>query len=102
MVHEACAQLWAERQDFELLATADPQVKWTRSLAISVGLPQRDLPGVMREADILVFPTVAEEAGAGRRSRRWARQNLSSPAGSGACSLLLSMRRQAAFRARQR
>jgi glycosyltransferase involved in cell wall biosynthesis len=62
VVHEACARLWQERQDFELLATADPPGSvdpFTRYIGWQ---SQSALPEVIREADILVFPTVAEEA----------------------------------------
>lgn len=62
VLHEACRRLWAQRHDFELWATADPPgpvdaftryVGWQR---------QSELPRLMRKADVLVFPTVAEEA----------------------------------------
>ncbi len=62
VVHQACHLLWSERQDFELLATADPigQVDpYTRYIGWQ---SQTALPDIMRDADLLVFPTVAEEA----------------------------------------
>ena len=63
IAHDACSKLWKVRQDFELLATADPpgQVdEFTRY----VGWQSQDmLPRQIRQADLLVFPTVAEEAG---------------------------------------
>jgi glycosyltransferase involved in cell wall biosynthesis len=72
VLHAACEKLWQKRQDFELLATADPPRGVGFQPAASeqldeftrfVGwLSQEKLPDEMRRADILVFPTIAEEA----------------------------------------
>lgn len=62
IAQEACARLWSKRQDFELIATADP-VGQVDAFTRNVGwLSQEDLPNELRQADILLFPTVAEEA----------------------------------------
>ncbi|MDB5343898.1 MAG: glycosyl transferase group 1 [Schlesneria sp.] len=62
VLHAACQNLWKKRQDFELIATADPvgQVDpFTRHIGWQ---SQATLPAVMHDADIVVVPTVAEEA----------------------------------------
>lgn len=62
VLHDACAQLWAERQDFELWATADPAGQVDDFTQFIGWQSQEDLPTRIQEADLLVFPTVAEEA----------------------------------------
>jgi glycosyltransferase involved in cell wall biosynthesis len=81
VVHAACERLWQRRQDFELVATADPPdaVGFEPAPADEAGwkptprqvdefthyigwLSQDALPREIRQADILVFPTIAEEA----------------------------------------
>lgn len=62
VLHEACSRLWQRRQDFELVATAEPvgQIDaFTRNLG---WLSQSELPQELHQADLLVFPTIAEEA----------------------------------------
>jgi glycosyltransferase involved in cell wall biosynthesis len=62
VVHEACEILWRRRQDFELIATADPPCQvdaFTRCIGWQ---SQEDLPRRLRAADVLVVPTVAQEA----------------------------------------
>ena len=59
---EACELLWKERHDFELVATADP-IGQVNQFTHYVGWQtQADLPKLIFNADILIFPTVAEEA----------------------------------------
>ena len=67
VLRDACDRLWRERQDFELVVTDRPKpgggppspgpavrfVGW---------LSQADLPAEIRRSDILVVPTVAQEA----------------------------------------
>ena len=62
IVREACRQLWRERKDFELTITgtsrgvAEPFERY-------IGWKSQDeLPAVLRAADFLVFPTIAQEA----------------------------------------
>ena len=62
VVHAACRRLWNERQDFELWITDDPigqRDDFTRAIGWQ---SQTDLPKTLRQSDIVVFPTVAEEA----------------------------------------
>ncbi|MDB5336756.1 MAG: mshA 4 [Planctomycetaceae bacterium] len=62
VLHEACSRIWQRRQDFELVATADP-IGQTDAFTTYVGwLSQSELPNHLQQADLLVFPTVAEEA----------------------------------------
>jgi glycosyltransferase involved in cell wall biosynthesis len=62
VLHAACRKLWAVRQDFELVATADP-VQQVDPFTRYIGwLSQDELPQRLRDADLLVFPTIAEEA----------------------------------------
>jgi glycosyltransferase involved in cell wall biosynthesis len=62
VLHEACRELWKSRQDFELVATADPAGQ-VDAFTQSIGWQsQEDLPRRIRDADFLVFPTIAEEA----------------------------------------
>lgn len=58
----ACKGLWASRQDFEVVVTADSAQGPDKILTRYIGWQsQGDLPQKMQEADI-VFPTIAEEA----------------------------------------
>ncbi|MCC7424297.1 MAG: glycosyltransferase [Planctomycetaceae bacterium] len=62
ILEAACEVLWQSRQDFELVATADPPEQ-ARPYSRFIGwLSQDELPRHIRAADILVFPTLAEEA----------------------------------------
>jgi glycosyltransferase involved in cell wall biosynthesis len=59
---EACTQLWQKRQDFEIVATADPpgrQNDFTRFIGWQA---QENLPRQIRAADVLIMPTIAQEA----------------------------------------
>jgi glycosyltransferase involved in cell wall biosynthesis len=62
VLHEACSRLWQRRQDFELVVTADPAGRVDAFTRFLGWLSQAELPGRLRQADFLVFPTVAEEA----------------------------------------
>src|SRR5207249_4217653 len=60
---EACAALWQRRQDFELVATGDPPANDTRPFTRFVGwLSQENLAKQIGQADVLVMPTIAQEA----------------------------------------
>ena len=62
VLHAACAKLWRKRQDFELVATGDPPGQADEMTRFIGWLPQDELPSHLRQADFLVFPTIAEEA----------------------------------------
>jgi glycosyltransferase involved in cell wall biosynthesis len=65
VLHAACSLLWQRRQDFELVATADPAGPvdaFTRHVGWQ---SQEDLPRHVYAADVLVVPTIAQE-GLGR------------------------------------
>ncbi len=62
VLHAACQQLWQQRQDFRLWATGDPPGPRDEFTEFIGWLDQDQLPKRMRDADMLVFPTVAEEA----------------------------------------
>ncbi len=60
---EACQQLWQTRQDFELWVTSEARPNRNAPFIRWVGWQsQGDLPTVMRDCDVLVFPTLAQEA----------------------------------------
>jgi glycosyltransferase involved in cell wall biosynthesis len=62
VLHAACAKLWQKRQDFELVATSDPPGQFDAMTRYIGWQSQDDLPKHLRQADFLVFPTIAEEA----------------------------------------
>jgi glycosyltransferase involved in cell wall biosynthesis len=62
VLHAACAKLWQKRRDFELVATADPPGQLDPMTRYVGWLSQEELPQQIRQADFLVFPTIAEEA----------------------------------------
>jgi glycosyltransferase involved in cell wall biosynthesis len=62
VLQEACAKLWRLRQDFEVAATTDPPGRlnpFTRAIG---WLSQEELPKALQQADVLVMPTIAQEA----------------------------------------
>lgn len=59
---QAGERLWARRQDFEILATADPPGVINQYTRFIGWQSQDDLPRAIQDADILVFPTIAQEA----------------------------------------
>ena len=62
VLHEACRRLWQRRQDFELVATGDPPGRVDAFTRFVGWLSQEELPRHLRAADVLVMPTVAQEA----------------------------------------
>jgi glycosyltransferase involved in cell wall biosynthesis len=59
---QAGEHLWKQRQDFEIWATAD-SVGQTNEFTSFVGWQsQENLPALIAECDILIFPTLAQEA----------------------------------------
>jgi glycosyltransferase involved in cell wall biosynthesis len=62
VLHEACARLWKKRQDFELVAPGDPPGPVDAFTRFVGWLSQEELPRHLRAADVLVMPTVAQEA----------------------------------------
>lgn len=62
ILRAACSKLWRKRRDFELVATGDT-IEGAEEFVTFIGWQsQEELPRVIRAADILVFPTIAEEA----------------------------------------
>jgi glycosyltransferase involved in cell wall biosynthesis len=59
---QACSLLWHKRQDFELLATADPPGQANEFTRFVGWLSQEDLPAQLQACDILMMPTIAQEA----------------------------------------
>jgi glycosyltransferase involved in cell wall biosynthesis len=62
VVHEACARLWRSRTDFELIATGDPAGAVDEFTRFVGWVSQKELPRQLRAADMLVMPTIAQEA----------------------------------------
>ncbi len=59
----ACEQLWEVRQDFELLVTSAQHPDWDAPFIRWIGWQtQSELPSAISAADVLVFPTIAQEA----------------------------------------
>jgi len=65
VLHEACRQLREKRRDFRLTATGEPAGSVDEFTRFVGWLSQDELPKQMRQADILVMPTIAQE-GLGR------------------------------------
>jgi glycosyltransferase involved in cell wall biosynthesis len=62
VIHEACTLLWRRRQDFELVATGDPPGRVDAFTQFVGWQSQEELPRRIRAADVLVMPTIAQEA----------------------------------------
>jgi glycosyltransferase involved in cell wall biosynthesis len=62
VVHAACERLWQERQDFELVATGEPAGQIDPFTRFTGWVSQEELPRHYHRADIVVVPTVAQEA----------------------------------------
>jgi glycosyltransferase involved in cell wall biosynthesis len=62
VLQEACRKLWRKRKDFVLAATADPPDEVDEFTRFVGWCSQDDLPGQLHAADIVVFPTIAQEA----------------------------------------
>lgn len=62
VLHEACRLLWQRRQDFELVATSDPVGQVDEFTRFVGWLSQEELPRHLRAADMLIMPTIAQEA----------------------------------------
>jgi glycosyltransferase involved in cell wall biosynthesis len=65
VLHEACRLLWSRRQDFELVATADPPGRIDEFTRFVGWQSQQNLPRQLWAADLLALPTIAQE-GLGR------------------------------------
>lgn len=62
VLQSACRKLWKQRRDFELMVTAE-RPESPEPFEQYVGWKaQEELPDTIRDADILIFPTIAEEA----------------------------------------
>jgi glycosyltransferase involved in cell wall biosynthesis len=62
VLHQACAQLWQRRRDFELVATGDPPGPVDEFTRFVGWLSQEELPRHLRACGILIMPTIAQEA----------------------------------------
>jgi|GEM_PF-639426 len=63
VLYRACLSLRWRRQDFELVVTSDAPEGWSDDFTRFVGWQsQKDLPKRFAEADVVVVPTVAQEA----------------------------------------
>jgi len=62
VLHDACRLLWQRRQDFALVATGEPAGTVDEFTRFIGWQSQEELPIRLREADILVMPTIAQEA----------------------------------------
>ncbi len=62
VLQEAGARLWRKRRDFLLVATGDPPGQFNEFTHFTGWLSQADLPRFIRGADILVMPSIAQEA----------------------------------------
>jgi glycosyltransferase involved in cell wall biosynthesis len=61
VLHEACARLWRQRQDFELVATGNPPGPVDDFTRFTGWVSQEDLPRHYWETDITAVPTIAQE-----------------------------------------
>jgi glycosyltransferase involved in cell wall biosynthesis len=59
---DACTELWQNRQDFEIVATGNPPGQANPFTRFVGWQSQEDLPRHLRAADVLVMPTIAQEA----------------------------------------
>jgi glycosyltransferase involved in cell wall biosynthesis len=62
VLFEALAELWKNRQDFELHVTADRSSYEAPFLRYRGWQDQQSLPSVMAECHVIVVPTIAQEA----------------------------------------
>ncbi|MFM8476586.1 MAG: glycosyltransferase family 4 protein [Planctomycetaceae bacterium] len=62
VLYEACCRLWDLGQDFELHVTSDPGQYDAPFLRYRGWKDQNELPCLMADVDIVVVPTVAQEA----------------------------------------
>ncbi|HUT93883.1 MAG TPA: glycosyltransferase family 4 protein [Thermoguttaceae bacterium] len=62
VLHAACTALWKRRRDFTLIATGEPRGQVDEFTHFVGWLPQDELPHHLRAADVVVFPTIAQEA----------------------------------------
>jgi FkbM family methyltransferase len=62
VLRDACSQLWRRRQDFDVMATGDPSPDSDPFVRYVGWQSQEDLPKFLHACDILVMPTIAQEA----------------------------------------
>ncbi|MDB5387180.1 MAG: glycosyltransferase family 1 protein [Planctomycetaceae bacterium] len=62
ILRAACQRLWQKRRDFELVVTGDSPERPDEFCRYIGWQTQEQLPNVIRASDILMFPTIAEEA----------------------------------------
>ncbi len=71
ILHAACAALWQKRQDFELIATGDPPGQIDEFTRFVGWLSQNELPTQLRAADVVIVPTIAQEALGAQPWKQW-------------------------------
>ena len=62
VLQEAGEIMWKTRRDFEIVATADPEGRENEFTVFEGWRTQESLPPLIRSCDILVIPTIAQEA----------------------------------------
>lgn len=62
ILQAACEQLWKRRQDFHLIATGDPPGPVNPFTTFVGWLSQEELPQHLWQAEMLIIPTIAQEA----------------------------------------
>jgi glycosyltransferase involved in cell wall biosynthesis len=62
VLQDAAHQLWQRRQDFEVIATGDPAGAVNSHTRLVGWQSQEDLPKCQQAADVVVVPTIAQEA----------------------------------------
>jgi glycosyltransferase involved in cell wall biosynthesis len=62
VLHEAGRRLWSRRKDFVIVATGDPIGPVDEFTRLVGWQSQEDLPRHLHAADVVIFPTIAQEA----------------------------------------
>jgi FkbM family methyltransferase len=62
VLRDAAARLWKRRRDFEIVATGEPSQQVDPFIRYVGWQSQEELPRYLRGCDILVMPTIAQEA----------------------------------------
>lgn len=62
ILFEACSRLWEQRRDFELVVTSATDQYDAPFLRYCGWQSQQELPSLMAQSDVVVVPTVAQEA----------------------------------------
>lgn len=62
ILFDACCRLWEQRQDFELMVTSETDRYDAPFLRYCGWQNQHELPSLMAQSDVVVVPTIAQEA----------------------------------------